>query len=75
MRLKTKPTTTTEIGIDDLADLPRWVAWRVEEREGKDGSPYKTKIPHDPNRQGLARIPTHAGEGRSVLAAIAARNA
>jgi hypothetical protein len=59
MRLKTKPTTTTEIGIDDLADLPRWVAWRVEEREGKDGSPYKTKIPHDPNRQGLARIPTH----------------
>jgi hypothetical protein len=44
--------------LDDLADAPRWVAWREEVRTRKDGTEYKTKIPYDPNNDRLARIPT-----------------
>jgi len=35
-------------GLDDLAALPRWVAWQTEERDG--GKP--TKIPYAPGRDG-----------------------
>jgi putative DNA primase/helicase len=45
--------------LDDLAELPRWVAWREEERERADGTTFKTKIPYDPNSNGQAKIPTH----------------
>jgi hypothetical protein len=43
--------------LDDLANLPRWVAWREETRRNADGKEVKRKIPHDPGG-GLARIPT-----------------
>jgi hypothetical protein len=41
-----------------LADLPRWVAWREEQRARQDGTMYQTKIPYDPNTRGPAQIPT-----------------
>jgi hypothetical protein len=54
-----RPQTMRVGSLDDLADLPRWVAWREEERERQDGSKYRTKIPYDPNRLNeQARIPT-----------------
>jgi len=46
--------------LDDLADAPRWVAWREEIRRNKNGSEYKTKIPYDPRHGGRqAEIPTN----------------
>jgi putative DNA primase/helicase len=51
-------TDTSTITLDDLVDLPRWVAWRQELRDNKNGEKYQTKIPYDPNRQQQARIPT-----------------
>jgi hypothetical protein len=54
-----RPKTPRVESIDDLANLPRWVAWREETRERQDGSKYQTKIPYDPNRlNAQARIPT-----------------
>jgi AAA domain len=44
--------------LDDLAELPRWVAWREEIRERQDGSKYPAKMPYDPNSNGQARIPS-----------------
>jgi hypothetical protein len=44
--------------LDDLAEMPRWVAWREEDRERNDGTELKTKIPYDPNGNGQAKIPT-----------------
>jgi hypothetical protein len=40
-----------QIGVTlaDLADTPRWVAWRLETRNERD-----TKIPYDPNGNGFA---------------------
>src|SRR5262245_61577264 len=52
------PAASTVNNLGDLADLPRWVAWRTEERRKKDGSVYKTKIPRDPHTGREARIPT-----------------
>jgi hypothetical protein len=45
--------------LADLAEMPRWVAWREEERERADGTSVKTKIPYDPNSNGQAKIPTN----------------
>src|SRR5262249_57367589 len=39
--------------------MPRWVAWREEERERADSISVKTKIPYDPNSNGQAKIPTN----------------
>src|SRR5262249_23805287 len=47
--------------LADLAEVPRWVAWREEVHVRKDGTKFKTKIPYDPNRSGQARIPTDPG--------------
>ena len=44
--------------LDDLAVLPRWVAWREEIRINKERKEYKAKIPYDPNTHQQARIPT-----------------
>jgi hypothetical protein len=44
--------------LDDLADSPRWVAWRKENRKRKDGTTFTTKIPYDPNSKKQACIPT-----------------
>jgi putative DNA primase/helicase len=44
--------------LEDLAEMPRWVAWREEERQRADGTSVKTKIPYDPNSNGQAKIPT-----------------
>ena len=44
--------------LADFATVPRWVAWRQEERKNQDGSAFKTKIPYDPNTGKAARIPT-----------------
>jgi len=35
--------------LNDLADAKRWVAWREEERNRKDGSTERTKPPYDPH--------------------------
>jgi hypothetical protein len=51
-------TNATTITLADLADLPRWVAWRQELRVNKNGEEVKTKVPYDPRTAGLARIPT-----------------
>jgi hypothetical protein len=51
-------TDATTITLADLADAPRWVAWRQELRRNKDGEQVKTKIPYDPRTGRLARIPT-----------------
>jgi hypothetical protein len=37
--------------LDDLADQPRWVAWREETRERRGATKYSTKIPYAPNRR------------------------
>ena len=43
----------------DFIDVPRWVAWRNEEREGRDGKLTVTKVPYfAPNRQAKADDPT-----------------
>jgi hypothetical protein len=44
--------------LDELSELPRWVAWREEERVLANGEPTRKKIPYDPNSQEQARIPT-----------------
>jgi P4 family phage/plasmid primase-like protien len=44
--------------LDDLANLPRWVAWREELRPTKDGQLIPRKIPYDPNSEKQASIPT-----------------
>jgi hypothetical protein len=44
--------------LDDLADDPRWVAWREEMRRRKDGTEKETKIPYDPHSGRQAKIPT-----------------
>jgi putative DNA primase/helicase len=53
--------STIDHAVNDLADLaemPRWVAWREEQRERTDGTRYQTKIPYDPNSNGPAKIPS-----------------
>ena len=44
--------------LEDLADLPRWVAWHEEWRTNKAGEEYKTKIAYDPHTSRQAKIPT-----------------
>ena len=53
-----KPASERPRNLDDLAEVPRWVAWREETRKRNDGSEYTTKIPYDPNGNGKARVPT-----------------
>jgi primase-polymerase (primpol)-like protein len=45
----TQSRTDTSTTLDDLADLPRWVAWRLEQRQNKDGKTKETKVPYNPN--------------------------
>jgi putative DNA primase/helicase len=44
--------------LDDFAALPRWVAWRQEWRQNKNGEWHPTKIPFDPKVEQQARVPT-----------------
>jgi AAA domain len=44
--------------LDDLADTPRWVTWRQEERQNKEGKTIKVKLPYNPNTGRSAKIPT-----------------
>ncbi|MGI8851890.1 MAG: AAA family ATPase [Methyloceanibacter sp.] len=44
--------------LGDLADKPRWVAWRGEIIQRKDGTETPTKIPYDPHNGHRARVPT-----------------
>ena len=37
------------ISLDDLADLPRWIAWRLELRSAKDGKTKETKVLYNPH--------------------------
>jgi hypothetical protein len=50
--------------LDDLASLPRWVAWHEETRGGKP-----TKIPVDPHSGRHARVPTDPDTWATRLAA------
>ena len=47
-----------ELKLDDLADLPSWVAWRQKQRQRRDGEGKPTKILYDPHTGRPARIPT-----------------
>jgi putative DNA primase/helicase len=56
------PTDTTvrqSLTLDDYADMPRWVAWRQEWHDNKNGQRTKTKIPYDPNSNRKAEVPTN----------------
>jgi hypothetical protein len=60
-KLAINNTAKKETSLDDLATLPRWVAWREEMITAKDGTERPTKIPYDPHRRSSrARIPTDA---------------
>ena len=63
-RVHVEPAPEGELRLDDLVTAPRWVAWREEERNNKDGTILKTKIPYCPvsdNIERQARIPTDPG--------------
>jgi hypothetical protein len=50
---------TTSLTLDHYADAPRWVAWRQEWHDNKNGERTKTKVPYDPHSNGKAQVPTN----------------
>jgi primase-polymerase (primpol)-like protein len=57
-RLRFKPEPEPDVSLDDLASVPRWVAWREEQRTTSDGATKRTKVPYSPHTGRMARIPT-----------------
>src|SRR5262245_2444171 len=51
------------VGLDQLADLLCWVAWREEERRNLRGELVRTKVPYDPRtgRRAESNDPTTWG--------------
>jgi putative DNA primase/helicase len=44
--------------LDGFSNRPRWVAWRVEIKLGKNGKERTEKVPYDPSSDRQARVPT-----------------